>query len=180
MRVRTRLLSFLSLAALAPLLAACAVVNHSAPAKYACGERWMILPMSNYTETPQADLRVEAIVEAVLRAKHPGIDIVRYPESLEQGGALQVSTGSQLEKARAAAEQAQAAYGLTGTVDEWRYKVGVDGEPAVGITLQVVEIKTGKVVWSAVGSTSGTSRESASGVAQKLLERLVKNAKIGC
>jgi TolB-like protein len=67
----------------------------------------------------------------------------------------------------------RARYALTGTVDEWRYKVGVDGEPAVGITLQVIEVQSGNVIWSAAGSRTGWSRDAVSAVAQKLLRQLL-------
>jgi hypothetical protein len=71
------------------------------------------------------------------------------------------------------AKEQGARYAVTGTVDEWRYKVGVDGEPAVGVALQIVEIDGGKVVWSGVGGQSGWSRESLSGVAQELIKSLL-------
>jgi hypothetical protein len=63
-------------------------------------------------------------------------------------------------------------YAVTGTVDEWRYKVGVDGEPAVGFTLQVLDVPTGRVLWSAAGGRTGWSREALSAVAHQLLTRL--------
>ncbi len=67
----------------------------------------------------------------------------------------------------------RARYALTGAVQEWRYKVGVDGEPAVGISLQLIDVASGQVVWSATGGDSGCSRASLSGTAQKLLRRLL-------
>ena len=67
----------------------------------------------------------------------------------------------------------KARYALTGAVDEWRYKVGVDGEPAVGITLQVIDVQSGNVIWSAAGSRTGWSRDAVSAVAQKLLRELL-------
>ena len=77
-----------------------------------------------------------------------------------------------LEKALAWARGNGLRYGLTGSVDEWRYKVGVDGEPAVGVSLQLLDITTGAVVWTATGSKSGWSREALSAVAHKLLDEL--------
>lgn len=58
-------------------------------------------------------------------------------------------------------------------MSEWRYKVGVDGEPAVGITLQVIDVPSGNVIWSATGSRTGWSRDAVSAVAQKLLRELL-------
>ena len=42
-------------------------------------------------------------------------------------------------------------YVVTGAVNEWRYKVGVDGEPAVGLMLQVKDLRSDQVVYSAAG-----------------------------
>jgi polysaccharide biosynthesis protein PelC len=60
-----------------------------------------------------------------------------------------------------------------GAVDEWRYKVGVDGEPAVGLVFQVKDLSNGQVVYSASGGKSGWSREALSAVAQKLTVELL-------
>ena len=51
--------------------------------------------------------------------------------------------------------------------------MGVDGEPAVGLTLQLKDVSSGKVVWSASGGKSGWSREALSAVAQKLTRDLL-------
>ncbi|HXN40920.1 MAG TPA: hypothetical protein VN918_03965, partial [Myxococcaceae bacterium] len=64
-------------------------------------------------------------------------------------------------------------YGLTGTVEEWTYRTGLDGDAAVGLTLQVIEMESGRVVWSASGSRSGWGRETLSGVAHKLMDSLL-------
>ncbi|MGZ5091639.1 MAG: penicillin-binding protein activator LpoB, partial [Burkholderiales bacterium] len=71
-----------------------------------------------------------------------------------------------------------ARYAIYGAVDEWRYKVGVDGEPAVGVALHIMDLQTNNVVWSGVGGKSGWSRESLSGVAQKLIRQLLASANI--
>ena len=54
-------------------------------------------------------------------------------------------------------------------MEEWRYKVGIDGEPAVGVTLKVVDLSSGRTVWSASGAKSGWSRQALSAVAQTVL-----------
>ena len=61
-------------------------------------------------------------------------------------------------------------------MEEWRYKVGVDGEPAVGMMLQITDLKSGQVVWSGSGGKTGYSRESLSGTAQKLLNQMLSSA----
>ena len=53
---------------------------------------------------------------------------------------------------------------VQGAVDEWRYKVGVDGEPAVGMALQVIDLQSGEVLCSGVGAKSGWSREALAAI----------------
>src|SRR5919201_4790367 len=45
------------------------------------GAKWVMLPVMNHTEVPQAGLRAEAITEALLRAHGVG-DLTRYPPAL--------------------------------------------------------------------------------------------------
>jgi hypothetical protein len=59
-----------------------------------------------------------------------------------------------------------------GSVQEWRYKVGIDGEPAVGVTMKVLDLSTGQIVWSVSGAKSGWSRQALSAVAQSLLTEM--------
>jgi hypothetical protein len=66
-----------------------------------------------------------------------------------------------------------------GSVEEWRYKVGVDGEPAVGLTLAITDLDSGAVVYSASGGKSGWSREALSAVAQKLMRELLAGVQLG-
>ena len=64
-------------------------------------------------------------------------------------------------------------YGIGGSVNEWRYRSGADGEAAVGFTLHVVDLESGKTVWTATGARSGWGRETASGTAQRLLRDMI-------
>ena len=64
-------------------------------------------------------------------------------------------------------------YALLGAVDEWRYKVGVDGEPAAGVTLRIIDVASGDTLWTGAGGKSGWSREALSAVAQKLIRDLL-------
>jgi hypothetical protein len=49
----------------------------------------------------------------------------------------------------------------------------------VGLTLQLIEVSSGKVVWAAAGAKSGWSREALSAVAQKLMRNLLSPALAG-
>ncbi|CAJ96984.1 conserved hypothetical protein [Cupriavidus necator H16] len=153
-------------------LAGCAVTDVGRAPALARGEIIAVLPIVNYTETPQAGLRAEAIAESLL--KTGGVaSLKRYPASLNPETLFEPAEREAVGKALEWARAEKARYALTGAVQEWRYKVGVDGEPAVGISLQLLDVNSGEVVWSATGSDSGWSRASLSGTAQKLLRRLL-------
>lgn len=159
------------LTAVLMLLAACSVVEQSPPPQLAAGARWALLPLVNHTGTPQAGLRATAIAETLLHGM--GFTrLTRYPDAavdaiLDPAG--EVTPDQALDWAK----KQNARYALTGSVNEWRYKVGVDGEPAVSVALRVVDLQTGAVVWSGVGAKSGWSRQSLGGVAQRLLADLL-------
>lgn len=168
---------WIALLACALLAGACTVIDATPQARPDATARWALLPFANHTETPLAASRAESIAESVLRSRGVA-QLTRHPASapetlFEPAGAPQVAAA--LDWAR----QQGARYAVTGAVDEWRYKVGVDGEPAVGVQLQVVELDSGAVVWSGVGAKSGWSRESLAGVAQKLMRELVDRALAG-
>jgi hypothetical protein len=153
-------------------LTACTVVDRVRVATPDFGARWAMLPMVNHTETPQAGLRSEAITEAVLRTM--GIrQIERYPSEMNADLLLDPTERKLAEQALAWAKQREARYAVSGSVEEWRYKVGVDGEPVVGLALTVTDLSSGAVVYSASGGKSGWSREALSGVAQKLVKELL-------
>ena len=141
----------------------CAVTDHSqGPAALARDAKWALLPILNHTDVPQAGLRAEAITEGLLRSR--GISsLQRYPPALNPETLFEPAERKVQDEARKWARDQGARYAVTGAVDEWRYKVGIDGEPAVGVALQVVDLQSGDVVWSGVGAKSGWSREALAG-----------------
>jgi len=157
---------------LSSLLAACSTVSRAPAPAMAADAQWVLLPFVNHTETPQAGLRAEAIAESLLRAQ--GVTrLKRYPGELNTETLFEPMDRKRAEAARNWAKSAGARYALTGSVDEWRYKVGIDGEPAVGITLQLIDLQQDQVIWSATGGRTGWSREALSAVAHKLLANLL-------
>jgi polysaccharide biosynthesis protein PelC len=155
-------------------LAGCTTINvPKAPIDLDKQAAWGLLPIVNLTETPQAGLRAESIVDSLLRTANVA-RLRRYPASLNTESLLDPAERKVVDQALVWAKSENLKYGITGSVEEWRYKVGVDGEPAVGLTLQVVEIASGQVIWSASGSKTGWAREALSAVAQKLISELTR------
>lgn len=153
-------------------LAACATVDRSAAPALSGKALWVVLPFANHTETPLAGSRAEAIAEGLLHS-HGIARVRRYPAALQQDALFEPADGKQADAALAWAREQGARYALTGSVDEWRYKVGVDGEPAVGVALAIVDVGSGETLWRGVGGKSGWSREALSAVAQQLLRSLL-------
>lgn len=130
--------------------------------------KWALLPIVNNTDTPQAGLSAEAMVEHQLRRR--GIaNVAHYPAALSRDSLFEPTERKVAEEALKWAQDQGVKFVLTGSVEEWRYKVGIDGEPAVGITLKVMDLASGQVVWSGNSAKSGWSREALSAVAQSVL-----------
>jgi TolB-like protein len=158
---------------------ACSTLDTSRAAQVDRQALWVVLPFANHTETPLAGNRAEAITEALMRAQ--GIGHVKRHPQLGQHEALFDNAGERRlqEDALAWAKAQGARYAVSGTVYEWRYKVGVDGEPAAGVTLQIVDVASGETLWSGSGGKSGWSREALSAVAQQLIRDLLSSALAG-
>ncbi|MGC9007349.1 MAG: hypothetical protein ACP5JX_07240 [Sulfurihydrogenibium sp.] len=126
----------------------------------------IILPFENYTETPLAGLRVSSIAYGVFSSKGYNVKIYNVSDDKDY---KPEEIKAFLEKVK----ENNYDLAVTGYVNEFRYKTGIDGEPAVSITLKVYDLKNDRVVYSAVGSKTGWSHESLTTVAQKILNRII-------
>lgn len=154
------------------VLAACSTVDRGRAPALQVNADWTVLPFANHTETPMAGNRAESVAEALLHARGVG-RVKRYTSTAQQEALFEAGDTKRQEQALAWAREQGVRYALAGTVDEWRYKVGVDGEPAAGITLQIIDVQSGDILWSGAGGKSGWSREALSAVAQKLIRELL-------
>ncbi|GAB6077482.1 hypothetical protein [Hydrogenobaculum acidophilum] len=122
---------------------------------------YAVLPFINYTETPQAGKRVASLLYAIMISKGYKIkDNVMYLKS------------KNLRSMEKKAFKHGANYVVTGTVNEYRYKTGIDGQPAVSISLLVIN-KDNKVVWSSTGAKTGFINSSLGKITTELLENMV-------
>ena len=131
----------------------------------------IMLPFLNRSETPLAGESAEAIALSVLRER----GLVRlkvYRAEPEPNGLPVLDDLKRLSSATEQAIERGMRYAISGSVEEWRYKSGLDGEPAVGLSLRLVDLSSGEILWSGSAARSGWSRESLSGTAQKVLEEL--------
>ncbi len=122
-----------------------------------------LFELNNYTDTPRAGMRATNIVEGIL---------------LAQGYHLKTHLNQKidsLEDAQDSAQKDHSEYFLIGGISEWRYKTGIDGEPAVSLQLSLYNTQSAKLVWSATGSDSDWGNSSIGSTAQNLIEQMTNN-----
>jgi len=131
------------------------------------------MPFRNNTDRPQAGNRAAAITAGILQTMGTNKAIVYRPITPRNGLIVDPNKAISKRVQLMWARRNHIRYLVTGTVNEWRYKVGLDGEPAVNITLRLYDIRTHKYVWNAVGSLSGGSRDGLGVTAQQLIATLL-------
>jgi polysaccharide biosynthesis protein PelC len=159
--------------ALALAMSACGTVRQTAAAPTLThADKVAVVSIANYTETPDAGHSAESIAANTLRAG--GIADVRIaPSETNRNSLFDSSQRGDGEKSLEWARSQNARYVLTGAVEEWRYKTGVDGEPVVGVTFELIDVSNGAVVWSTTGTRTGWSRSGLSTVATSLIGKVL-------
>ncbi len=127
--------------------------------------------MVNNSNTPLAAEKAEQILNAQLYAK--GINAVMYPASEVNDLSSILDSSAKRKNAKAWLASQNVDYVITGSIEEWHYKSGLDGEPAVGITLEVQSAKSKNTYWRATGTRGGWGRESVSGTGHIVIETLL-------
>ena len=140
-------------------------------------DKTAMMPVANFTDVPQAGLRVEALLESALR--QIGLrQLMVYPAELNSETLFEPGERKAQAEAEKWAKAQGVRYTISAAVNEWRYKVGVDGEPAVGLMVQVKDLVSGQVVYSSAGGRTGGSREALTAVGQQLTAELVKGVRV--
>ncbi|MFC0575401.1 penicillin-binding protein activator LpoB [Paraburkholderia solisilvae] len=166
-------------AATVSLLAACGSIRQSTAAPtLSAADPVAVVSLANFTETPAAGSSATAIAANVLREN--GLTDVRIAPADASSNAMFDTAQREIgEKKLAWAREQHVKYVLTGAVEEWRYKAGVDGEPVAGVTFELIDVASGQVVWSATGSRNGWSRSSLANVASSLIGKLLAPLRTG-
>ncbi|OQX60535.1 MAG: hypothetical protein B5M52_00165, partial [Helicobacteraceae bacterium 4484_230] len=124
--------------------------------------------LDNYTDTPRAGMRAANIAEGVMLAR--GYRVNNKIDTVADASGHTLS--QKLQEAKKSGDK----YILTGGVSEWRYKTGIDGEPAVSLHLKFIDVDSGEVAWSTTGSDSSWGNTSIGVVAQELITSMLFSA----
>jgi len=153
------------------LLSACETLTSSDRVIVSSAEKWAVLPIKNLSRTPLAGSRASALVETHLHSR--GVKNVEvYEAPADQSILALLDDASQLENAKAWARQNDFRYGVTGDVQEWAYKNGLDNEPSVGMTLKFIDLHSNEVMWVANASRTGWGYSNLSSTASKTIDEL--------
>lgn len=121
--------------------------------------------LHNYTDTPRAGKRSSNLIEGILSTR--GYRVLFHTDK----------EPASPKEAQKIAKEDGSGYYMLGGVSEWRYKAGIDGEPAVSLRLALYDTKTGRLIWSATGSKSEWGSASLGTLAQDLLEEMIPEVK---
>ena len=107
------------------------------------------------TAQPELEKSKEEFQQILLSVlSHQGLQPKLYPPT-KQGDLALLDDQERLATALDWARRQKLDYVISGSVEEWQYKNGLDGEPAVGISLRVIEPASGRVIWSTSGARAG-------------------------
>lgn len=156
---------------LATLIAGCSSYQVSTSPQFQSDQIWAIMPMTNNSNTPLAAEKAEQILNSLLFSE--GIKVIQYPAMQQEDLASILDDSAKQKQAQEWLQLQDVKYVITGSIEEWQYKSGVDGEPAAGISLQILDKQTQETLWRSSGSRAGWGRESLSATGQIVIKKLL-------
>src|SRR5688500_10341735 len=153
------------------LVTACSSIVHyggspGVPPPYS---RVVLAPCINATENPHAGQALNRLAATALLER--GIPLYQTEDLLLRD--REEISGADSTNSLRFAREAGAAYVIAGTIHEYRYKTDLKGNPAVGVTLRLVDVRDGRTVWQGSSAKVGHGFTSLTGTAHKALDELV-------
>lgn len=136
--------------------------------------RLLLPPFVNATDDEHASRALTEMTGSALA--EAGLPLFQTEETLIKSAAdkAQGPDGRYAELARSMG----ASHLLIGTVHEYRYKTDLDGDPAVGITMRLVDATTGQTLWQGTSANVGYAFASVTSASQKAVRSLVRDLPI--
>ncbi|SNR62660.1 hypothetical protein [Desulfurobacterium atlanticum] len=149
------------------LVSGCATQVNKTPVIFPENKICAVIPFVNYSETPLAGESAASITFGVLKSK--GYRVKNFFEIKDED--LSVKEIKELKKSLK--EKGYTCI-VGGYVNEWRYKTGIDGEPAVSVTIYIENPSTNSTLSTITLSSSSWGHKSISTLYQELLNGEVK------
>ena len=172
-RVRGDVSRLASLLLAVAVLGGCGTMSSTAPVSVRSDAAWALLPIDNLSSTPLAGRAALGLVETRLRAR--GVARLALPPEAQRAALIDLldarpSREENLHRVRAEG----ARYALGGTVHEWHYKSAPGREPVVGMSLTLLEVAGGRVLWQGSAARSGWREGSLTELADRLIGELLE------
>lgn len=152
------------------LFTSCTSMIHKKNTALSHSKTYAIASFSNYSQTPMAGLSAASIVESVLAEQNIAIhSLVKGSEDVNAKQTQQALFKLQ----KATAKSLGADYLITGDVQEWQYKTGIDGEPVVSYSIKVIDLNDDSILFNGVGAKSSWGHKSIGVVAQEIAKDLI-------
>ena len=126
-----------------------------------------VLPFANFTQNPMAGYKVAGILEGVLKANN-----FNLKGSLWDFEEKEYS----IEDIKNLIQKANSRYIITGYVNEFKYKVGIDGEPAISITMKIFDKLKNRYIYTATFSRVGDTYGSITQLTQEGFENTLSDS----
>lgn len=174
---RLRVLMLSPVLAAGLVLSACTTLTTTAAVTAEADAGWALLPISNLSQNPQADLQARQLLETRLRAR--GVQRLESYVPMQNVSLRQLlNPDSQQQMALQWAREQGHDYAMTGTVNEWSYRTGADREPVVGLNLKLIDLASGTVLWQASAARTGWGFSNLPALADSLIAELLDSVRI--
>jgi len=139
------------------------IYNIEKTTKLSKNQTMNVIPFANFTQTQLAGYKVAGIVEGVLKSKGYNISksLWNFPEE-----------DYTLNEIKKIIQNTKTNYIVTGYINEYRYKTGIDGEPAISITIKIFDKTKNKYIYSATVSKTGNTYDSLSLITQNAINKI--------
>ncbi|ACM92985.1 putative lipoprotein [Nautilia profundicola AmH] len=146
----------------------CVKETYNMSSNFPTKNTYKIIPFANLTQTPMAGYKVAGILEGVLRSKGVSLNgsLWNYEER-----------DYSVEDINDLLKNVNARYIITGYVNEYRYKTGIDGEPAVSVTVKIYDKAKKQYIYVATFSRVGDTYNSVGVLTQEGFDNLFKLTK---
>ncbi|WP_297444307.1 hypothetical protein [Desulfurobacterium sp.] len=144
------------------MLSGCMTEINKTPVIISKNTTCAVMPFVNYSETPLAGESAASITFGVLKAK--GYKVSKAFDLKEED-----LNSTEIKKLEQQLKTSGYTCAIGGYVNEWRYKTGIDGEPAVSVTIYVENLKTENVTSTLTVSGTSWGHKSIGVLYQELL-----------
>jgi hypothetical protein len=159
------------------LLTACSTVLYHGGQRSDSLPRPLLLFLPPFFNATDDDHAARALTELTATALFErGLPVIQTEPSLLASRAEKAagSDGLYAETARSLG----ATHLLIGTIHEYRYKTDLDGDPAVGVTMRLVDAQDGRTIWQGSAAKVSVFCASLSTASQRAVRQLVKKIPI--